>query len=162
MMLDHDPGSARDALHNIRHACDVVVADTQTTLTGLRDPSDPSAPTLAETAELARQSGLQVQLVESTCDLPGMVAGAVRRIAQESVSNVLRHSSATEVRIDLQTDPDTAILRIEDNGAPSVTNPKSGNGIRGMRERAYLLGGRLEVGPRINGGFVVAAEIPFS
>ena len=162
LMLDDDPESARKALQNIRHACDVVIADTQTTLAGLRDPSDPGAPTLTETADQARQSGLHVQLVEPADDLPGPVAGAVRRIAQESVSNVLRHSSATDVRIELRTTTESAMLRIEDNGEQSEANPTSGNGIRGMRERASILGGRLEVGPGTDHGFVVAAEIPFA
>ena len=161
-ILDHDPEAARKALQNIRLACDAVISDTQSTLAGLRDPSDPRAPTLKETAEQGRESGLDVQLVESAEALPGVVAGALRRIAQESVSNVLRHSSATGVRIELQTNPESAILRVEDNGVPSEANPTSGNGIRGMRERASLLGGRLEAGPATDGGFVVAAEIPFS
>ena len=161
-MLGHDPDAAREALRNIRHACDVVIADTQSTLAGLRDPSDLGAPTLKQTAEQARESGLSVQLIDSGEKLPAAVAGTFRRIAQESVSNVLRHSSASDVRIELQAGSDPAILQVEDNGAASEANPTSGNGLRGMNERAALLGGRLEVGPGPNGGFMVIAEIPLS
>jgi signal transduction histidine kinase len=83
------------------------------------------------------------------------------RIAQEAVTNILRHSGAQSIQITLdQTDGDTA-LSIEDDGTGLSTRPAEarGMGLRTMRYRAGLIGGKLEVGPGPCGGTLVVCRL---
>lgn len=84
---------------------------------------------------------------ESMPNLPMAIQGHVLRIAQESLTNVLKHASATKVKIELIASLDSLELNILDNGAgfPFKMGIPGGLGIRGMQERATLMGGRLRV-----------------
>ena len=95
-------------------------------------------------------------------DVHPSVAGALYRIAQESLTNARRHApGATSVSIAVQTDGDDVRLVVRDVGA---ARPGSGTGygIVGMTERATLLGGTLSAGPAAAGGWVVEARLPSS
>ena len=83
------------------------------------------------------------------------------RIAQEAVTNVLRHSGAQSVQITLDQENGETALRIEDDGAglPSETAHAEGLGLRTMRYRAGLVGGRLEVGHGPSGGTQVVCRL---
>lgn len=88
------------------------------------------------------------------------VDAAAYRIVQESLTNVLRHSGASTVRVTARAVEGTLTLRIVDDGRQSATPTKgTGAGIRGMKERAELLGGTLTAHPA-PGGFTVDAKIP--
>jgi len=88
---------------------------------------------------------------------------AVFRIFQESLTNVSRHSEATGVNINLKADADTLILKIEDNGKgikeSEIFDPKS-LGLLGMRERAILFGGNVEIKGIRDKGTTVVVSIP--
>jgi PAS domain S-box-containing protein len=91
-------------------------------------------------------------------------ATAVFRIAQEALTNVVRHANATNVGIGLRTDADAMILEIEDNGIgisePSAPPEHHTLGLLGMRERAKHLGGSLEITSEPGKGTRVTARIP--
>jgi len=93
------------------------------------------------------------------------VATAAFRIAQESLANVVRHSQAMEVEIHLLTESDSIILSIHDDGIGidpgRLRNPLS-IGIAGMRERARLVGGSLEILSRPASGTTVEASLPLA
>lgn len=75
-----------------------------------------------------------------------VVATALLRIFQESMQNVVRHAEASEVGVVLHVDPNAATLTVFDDGCGFVENPDvAGTGLRGMRERAALLGGTLDI-----------------
>ena len=88
---------------------------------------------------------------------------AVYRTAQEALTNVVRHSEADRVGLELAYEPDGVRLAVEDAGpgvpVPAGPGPGSGYGITGMRERAELLGGRLQAGPTAR-GFRVELWLP--
>jgi len=92
--------------------------------------------------------------------LPPLVATTAYRIAQESVTNAVRHSGASRIHISLQLD-DQLKLQIEDNGR-GLKNASSGTrfGLTGMMERAAALSGTLVIGTSDNGGVLVAAVLP--
>ena len=94
--------------------------------------------------------------------LPASVDLAAYRIAQEALTNVIRHADAMAVRVLVVYGPDELRIRIEDDGGgPQPEGEESrGNGLSGMRERAAALGGTLEAGPRAGGGFQVLARLP--
>jgi len=89
----------------------------------------------------------------------------VYRVAQEALSNVVRHANATNTWIDLNFGEDV-VLTVTDDGCglplPSSTSPTSGSGLGliGMRERVNLVGGTLEVHERMPNGTVVRATLP--
>ncbi len=70
-------------------------------------------------------------------------------MAQESLTNVLKHAGPAKARIDLDYGESTLTLKVSDDGAAVRTRPlaKTSHGIRGMRERAELYGGVLTAGP---------------
>src|SRR5579884_2336100 len=87
---------------------------------------------------------------------------AVYRVAQESLTNVARHAGATQVEIVLEPGPGSVVLRIADDGRgldPAWALNGHG-GLRGMRERALLVGGALAVKTASGGGAEVRLEVP--
>jgi two-component system sensor histidine kinase UhpB len=85
----------------------------------------------------------------------------VYRVAQEALTNVARHASATRVELRLEHERERAVLSVRDDGrglAPG-TLPSSG-GIRGMRERAMLIGAQLEIDSGHGRGTEIKLSIP--
>ncbi|WP_051495104.1 sensor histidine kinase [Nocardia nova] len=80
------------------------------------------------------------------------------RVAQEALTNIARHSGATQARLCLHIDGDRLRLRIHDNGRGGVTD--DGAGIRGMRERALLIGATLTLISPSEGGTDVRLDLP--
>jgi PAS domain S-box-containing protein len=89
---------------------------------------------------------------------------ALFRIFQESIVNTARHANASKILIQLQEANNELVLEIKDNGkgitANQVSDPKS-LGLLGMQERAFILGGSVEIKSSMNNGTTVRAIIPF-
>lgn len=85
----------------------------------------------------------------------------IYRVAQEALTNVVRHSGATNAAVSLQHDGDEVVLIVRDNGRGlSPGTFPSAHGIRGMRERAMLIGAQLSIGPAADGGTEVELRMP--
>jgi len=97
---------------------------------------------------LAEHSGLRV-LPRLDGDLPTLSPEdelVVYRVAQESLVNVVRHARATRAELSLQAENGAVVLRVRDDGKGiDAAGLRSGNGVRGMRERALLVGANLDV-----------------
>ena len=88
---------------------------------------------------------------------------AVYRVAQESLTNVARHADASRVELTLEPGVDSVVFRVVDDGRglPDAVSQRNGhNGLRGMRERALLVGGALAVKGAPGGGVEVRLEVP--
>ena len=87
---------------------------------------------------------------------------AVYRVAQESLTNVARHAGATRVQVVLEPGVGSVVLRVCDDGRgmPETAALNGHGGLRGMRERALLVGGALAIKPGRVGGVEVRLEIP--
>jgi two-component system sensor histidine kinase UhpB len=111
----------------------------------------------------ARQSGFQLEH-RFAPDLPQLSEEAeitVYRVAQESLTNVARHARASQVVLSLENGADSAVLRVTDNGRGFTANSENhAGGLRGMRERALLVGGVLAVKAGPDGGVEVRLEVP--
>lgn len=120
---------------------------------------------VADLPALARADAtpvVAVSLVGSLTRLAQPVDAALYRVAQESLTNTLRHArNATLVRIDVRREGETVRLRVSDDGrtAPGPS-PEPGFGLLGMAERAQILGGTFSAGPGAEGGWVVEAVLP--
>jgi two-component system, NarL family, sensor histidine kinase UhpB len=116
--------------------------------------------------KFAESSGVQVERRFAT-DLPPLSDDAelaVYRVAQESLTNVARHADARRVEIMLQPGHDSVVLCVIDDGrgipAPDEFSRNGHGGLRGMRERALLVGGALAVKRSSAGGVEVRLEVP--
>jgi two-component system sensor histidine kinase UhpB len=114
----------------------------------------------------AESSGVRVDRHFAT-DLPPLSDDAelaVYRVAQESLTNIARHADASRVEIALQPGADSVVLRVADDGrgipSPDASALNGHSGLRGMRERALLVGGALAVKRGHQGGVEVRFEVP--
>jgi two-component system sensor histidine kinase UhpB len=85
---------------------------------------------------------------------------AVYRVAQESLTNVARHARASRVWLSLQPGGDSVVLRVVDDGCGLNGQPATGGGLRGMRERALMVGAALAITPASTGGVEIRLEAP--
>jgi len=116
------------------------------------------------TESFAAQTGIEVRFESGLGDarLAAEVETALYRIVQESLTNVVKHAHARAVSIVLARKPDTVAIVIEDDGRgfDPATTREDGFGLEGMRERASLLEGRLQVESRAGAGTTIVAEVP--
>ena len=118
----------------------------------------------ALTQRLSRHAGLPVAS-DLERDLPPLSEEAelaIYRIAQEGLTNALRHSTASRVRLALKRDADGIVLSVTDNGHGLDGRATNGWGIRAMRERALSVGGTLRLGSTAGGGAELELSIPAS
>ncbi len=167
--LPQRTADAERALQEVRRFGRDAMTQLRTTVTRLRcldTDTDPAAAfdRLRELLERARRGGLEVSSSIQTDAVPEPVGTAAYLIAQEAVTNVIRHAAATTVRLEVSTTERRLLVSIEDNGrglARTEADPPVGYGLRGMRERAEGLDGCLTVtgcGPGL--GTRVLAELP--
>jgi two-component system sensor histidine kinase UhpB len=115
------------------------------------------------TSTFGRLSGVRVvrQFDRSLPKLEPDTELAVYRIAQESLTNIARHSQASRVTIALERGLDSVVLRVADDGRGFDTStPDEHGGLRSMRERALLIDGALAIRQPPAGGVEVRLEVP--
>ncbi len=114
-------------------------------------------------SELSEHSGLRVspQLDGELPTLSREDELVVYRVAQESLVNVVRHARATRAELSLQAENGEVVLRVRDDGKGiDAMGLRSGNGVRGMRERALLVGADLRVAKVAPHGTEVQLRLP--
>ncbi len=165
----HRPEAALEALVVIEDEASRTLGEMRTMVRVLRDGEEP---------ELSPQRGVddirlfadrppgepqvQVELTGDLADLGPAMGPAIYRIAQESVTNAVRHARhATRIDVLVAADADVVRLTVRDDGSTaSTTRGTGGYGLVGMAERATLLGGSLEAGPGPERGWMVTAVLP--
>jgi signal transduction histidine kinase len=115
--------------------------------------------------ELEKHSGIQTYFEEpkDERDLPDPVITNLFRILQEALTNVVRHSKATEVEVHLQYNHDHIMLQVTDNGMGFMIEgiEKGGTlGLVGMKERASIIGGKLEIKSSLTQGTNIVITVP--
>jgi signal transduction histidine kinase len=167
----HDSQDPWTALQDIKHASATALGDLRTTLNLLREQEDdaPTAPAfdlqaLPGLVDQARSAGLHADIdvrVDGAA-IPSAIGGATFRIVQEALTNVLRHADASSAHVSVRATAHELDIEITDNGHTHSTGVPAGLGLRGILERATALGGRLDAGPRGEGGWRVHAVLPLS
>ena len=165
-----DPDAAVDVLEVIEAEASRALAEMRIMVGALRQGEDPDlAPqrSVADIELLARNTGesphVDVHLSGGFDDLRPSVGTAIYRLAQESITNAVRHARhATRIDVSVAGDDNSVFLTVRDDGDPSPfgAGSSSGYGLVGMAERAKLLGGTLEAGPRPDRGWVITAVLP--
>jgi len=163
------PDRAADALAIIEEAASRTLEEMRAMVGVLRDGAEPDfapQPGVADIEQLAHSVGgsprVDVELSGDFADLSPSVGVALYRIAQESVTNALRHARhATRITVHVADEGEQVRLTIRDDGdAGTPGHPSPGYGVVGMTERATLLGGSLQVGPDPDRGWIVDAVLP--
>ena len=186
--IDRSPTEAAAALSAIEDSSRAAVLEMQQLVTTLRHPDEvgsghdgaaarsvplPPAPTLADLPGLCdrmeaaglriERVGLDTSRLEGVAGLPGSTQVALYRVAQEALTNALRHAGPVDTSMSLLAESDRLTLSIVSSpptSQPPAQTPGGGLGIPGMRERMGAVGGTLEAGPTADGGFAVTARVP--
>ena len=168
-LIDKQPEKAADALASIKETSKTALDEVRSVLGILRSEAGADAPLVPE-PDLSRLEGLaasviaqgvDVVLTNALTDVPKPTQLALYRIVQESLTNVVRHAEASRATVDLAIEKGSYVVTVTDNGKGAGGSSEGGRGLLGMRERAELLGGKLEAGT-VAGGFRVRATIPMA
>ena len=159
------PGPSAAALLRIREATRESLDEVRTAARRLRphvlEELGLRSALAALTTDLFQNTGVHIRRGISTGlpELDSMVELVLFRVAQEALTNVARHAAATTVELTLAIRGTEVVLRVADDGR-GIRNGVNGTGLRGMRERAALVRGTLEVTRRDEGGTLVTLTVP--
>jgi signal transduction histidine kinase len=177
-VMDAEPAQARDALlaveaggraalSELRHVMDLLTA------TGEESGEEPTVEDLTPQPGLeqletmvdrVRGTGVRVDLAVSgtPSSLPAGVDLAAYRVVQEGLTNAVKHAAGASVHVVLDYEPEQLRVQVSDSGgSPSrAVGPGNGRGLLGLRERLAVLGGTLDAGPLLTGGYRVRAVLP--
>jgi signal transduction histidine kinase len=167
-MAGQRPGAGLEALAVIEGEASRTLAEMRAMVRVLRDgaPAEYAPqPGVADLVSLGRRDPVpvvDVEVPEDLDELPLPVDAAVYRLAQEALTNALRHARhASRVEIRVVEGAGILRLRVTDDGQIDPAQSTShGFGLLGMTERVQLLGGTLRAGPAPEGGWTVDAELP--
>ncbi|MFF1380026.1 sensor histidine kinase [Streptomyces sp. NPDC058308] len=163
-----DPEFTDRALEAVEETGRAALEDLERVLRVLREDGQPTSgrPTLADAERLldsARASGAKVDIdvTGPVEQVPGAVSREGYRMLQEALTNVLRHSGPVPVRLRIAVGDARLVMSVR-NALPQASagvTGRGGSGLRGIRERATLLGGRATTGP-LDGEWQVHVELP--
>jgi signal transduction histidine kinase len=171
-VLDRDLDVARTALSAVEVSARTAVEELHRMLGAMRASEADAPPTAGAGVERIEElvSGIPAAGPAATfgvygdpVPLPGSVSQAAYRIAQEAVTNTLKHAHATSVDVRIRYLARDLEIDIADDGrgaARPTDGRPSGMGLIGMRERVAVHHGTIEAGPRQGGGFRVRARLP--
>ncbi|WP_426244140.1 sensor histidine kinase [Nocardioides sp. LHG3406-4] len=153
------------ALRQLRSMITSVVGEVRHSVMTLRTQAGSSESLGAAIAALARHlsdvSGMPIAVTadERTSRLRHEVEAELLRIAQEAMNNAVRHSHASLIDVHCRVHAPSAEIVVTDNGRGLQPGRSDSHGLSIMRERAALIGGTLEVGPRAGGGTRVSVRV---
>ncbi len=166
-----DPGRALATLVTIEEEASATLREMRALVGVLRDGTDADLAPLRGVVDIERLArpggevpGVHVHVSGDVQAVDPAVSTALYMIAAEAVTNATRHASgATHVSVDVTTSRRQVRLRVRDDGESGTAgSPSAGHGLRGMAERASLLGGTLRAGPDPDGGWSVDASLPLT
>jgi signal transduction histidine kinase len=165
---ESDPTRARDALRAARITSLEAIDQLRTLLSVVRD--DPTAtrtpvPTVDDLPALAARTTaagfpVDLRIVGTPRAVPAQVQASLFRVTQEGIANAMKHSGSKGCRIRLEYQADSVVVEVDDDGGTSASAAGSALGLAGVRERAKLYGGHVEVGPKAAGGWRLKVAFP--
>jgi len=167
--VERSPAQAAEAAAQISATGRGALLEMRRLLGILRDDAvhgplqpQPRLVELEQLVERVRAAGVPVRLdIDGELhSLPEGIQLAVFRVAQEALTNTLKHAARpTAVSLSVHCDRDRVELEASDTGPPCADRATDGRGLRGMRERALAYGGRLQAGPLPEGGWRVRLQL---
>lgn len=167
-----NPPLARELLESIRTEADATLQNLRDVIGVLRDTDDGEeveGPTLSRLPDLiasvrALHPNIDLTVTGDIDDLSPATSLACFRIIQESLTNARKYAPGADVVIHVQRAGRELVIEVENARAadppPVEPGARAGYGVLGMRERASMLGGSLDAGPTVAGGWLTRATIP--
>ena len=113
---------------------------------------------------MARDTGVPVEFSVQGDDggrpLPAAVELSMYRVAQEGLTNAMRHAPSAPVRVGISYREQCVLVEVVNDAGPVTGRRGSGRGLIGLGERVAIFGGQLDAGPRPEGGWRLAATLP--
>jgi signal transduction histidine kinase len=166
-LIGRDPAAADELVVELRDELRGAITDIRRLVYDLRPPALDDLGLIAALHQLAERYGAEgeqlrvsVEAPEDLPHLPAAVEVAVYRIAQEALTNVVRHAQAEECVVRLAVKEDVVVLDISDAGVGIPAERTAGVGLSSMYERAAELGGRCVVESVPKGGTQVLVRLP--
>ena len=155
-LAERDPVRARQEMADVEAAARRSLAEVRDAVSGYRQVNLVQA--LAEARSALSAAGIDLRARTEGDSLPAPVDAVLGWVVREATTNVLRHSGARSVSVDLVATGDGVALTVTDDGRGGAA-PR-GTGLAGLAERVEALGGRLESGPADGRGFRLTAVVP--
>ena len=158
-----DPERSAEALTRARALAVDGLNEARRAVGSLRDDPPPLVDSLRQVVDTSG-TGL-LEITGTPRPVPSEAAVALRRTAQEGLTNAAKHAPGAVARVHLAFEPDEIVLTVSDGGRPDGVAPTmlahtgGGYGIEGLRERAKLLGGSVHAGPAA-GGWQTQLRVP--
>ncbi|MFC6237243.1 sensor histidine kinase [Longivirga aurantiaca] len=166
--LDFDPALARASVRAARSTAEQAIAQLETLVAVVREerPSATSPqPTISDVPSLAVDASMPG--FEVRCDVrgdssraPAQIQASAYRIAQEGITNALKHSGGTTCSVSVDCTPVAVRVEVVDDGPGREGGAGLRMGLAGIQERVAVFGGRMTAGPAPAGGWALLAEIP--
>ena len=169
--LPESQGEGRDALRGVEEVGRTALTQMRQLLAAMRPDGDqaqlgPQAglddlPSLVDQVERAGLP-VELQVVGEVTPLPRGVDLSAYRIAQEALTNALKHARASTARLTVNYQPDQLEIEIRDDGVGTSATDGLGHGLVGIQERVKIYGGDMTAGPAPDGGFLLTARLPMN
>jgi signal transduction histidine kinase len=165
-LLQNDPQTASQLLTSLKAQNQSLVADIRRLVYELRPPTLDELGLAGALATYTRQINTpRITVMTNPDPLPALQAGvevAAYRIAQEGITNVVRHAHARECKVTLEVENTWLVLTVSDDGVGPPPDMRTGMGLASMRERAEELGGSIDITAIQPKGTQVTAVFPTS
>src|SRR5829696_7450242 len=152
-LVGRDDGRAAEEMRAVERLSRQALADVRAAVAGYREVS--LAVELATAREILGAAGIAADLPRAVDEVPAELRELFGWAVREGVTNAVRHSGATRVRV--QVTPSS--VEVTDDGRGRRV-PAAGSGLAGLAERAAAAGGRVEAGPDSGGGFRLRLTVP--
>jgi signal transduction histidine kinase len=165
-LLDRDPTAAEDLLVHLKAQSQAAIQDIRRLVYDLRPPALDElglVEALREGVKKYGPTGKMIEVIASPDPLPVLPAAvevAIYRIAQEAITNVVRHAQAQRCNVSILVQDHHLDLTIADDGKGHPANFRFGVGLNSMRERAEELGGHIDFDNQPAGGMRVQVWLP--
>lgn len=166
-LISTNPQKVDQIIRTVQEQVKEGLTELRRTVAMMRAPVDDDLPLPLAMTRLVNQvteatgMNLHLDIADNLPGLPFSHRQALFRAAQEGLTNIERHASATETWIRLYLEDGHIFTTISDNGVGlDPDSEKSGLGLRGMQERATLLNGELKILPRPGGGTQLSFSLP--
>jgi NarL family two-component system sensor histidine kinase YdfH len=169
-LSDERPGRAQEIVQQAMARARTTLADSRRVIDDLRadqgEPEELAVALRGEVSRFSKATGIRCSLeLDLPYRIPAQVSEHIQRIIAEGLTNITRHAEASQAEVSITGDSDTLLIQISDNGRgfdPSAGAMDSGHyGLIGLRERARLVNGSLDIISAPGRGATLRLQIPY-
>ena len=157
-LMERDPAIAQRELGDVEQVARTALTQVREAVAGYRQPA--LASELAGARSALDAAGIACTVEHADVSLPPSREAVLAWGVREATTNVIRHSEASHCAIRIAVAGQEATLEVTDDGRATDTGDGDGSGLRGLAERAAAAGGRMDAGPRPDGGYGLQLRVP--